>query len=430
MRIIILFFLFLFITSTVFSQDYNFDVSEFEKKSLEFSGTVEFRPSLIIPENKSLSWNLKYFNMNNTPNLLDNYLLLVSPIIKFENKGLSVYGSGDGRITYNNLDNDWAFNISLLEGYGKYEFNPRWSILLGKKLYKWGKGYIYNPVSYAGRQKDVNNVDVSLEGYYSFSIEYVKSFSLKVLKNLSQELVIIPVYKKLNDDYRTGDRHWFFSRTYFLIVNTDYELFFNMSEEFDYRIGVAIAHNILTNWEIHGEFSFLSEEEKMLIAETSYPEPRIENNIIQSIVGTRYLSPFNATFYLEYIYNGAGLNNQEIQDWYTSAQNVLESQNIQAINLMSKEWFLNMNKQFVMKHYLYFKIQYPEPFYFLYLTPSLYFLFNMVDKSFISGLDMNYKRFNAVSFNTKLIWLYGEPNSEFGSKISELKIELNAKYFF
>ncbi|RKX69960.1 hypothetical protein DRP43_03870 [candidate division TA06 bacterium] len=416
--------------STVFSQGYDFDVSEFEKKPLEFSGTIEFQPSFIIPEKKSLSWNLKYFDKNNTPNLLDNYLLLLAPIVKFEKKGLSLYGASDSRISYNNFENDWVFNICLLEGYGRYEFNPRWSILLGKKLYKWGKGYIYNPVSYAGRQKDVNNVDVSLEGYYSVSVEYVKSFSLDVLKNLSQETVIIPVYKKLNDDYGTGDRHWFFSRTYFLIVNTDYELFFNMSEQFDYRIGMAIAHNVLTNWEIHGEFSFLPEVEKILIAENSYPEPHIVNNAIQSIIGTRYLSPFNATFYLEYIYNGAGLNNQEMQDWYISAQNVLEAQNRQAINIMSKEWFLNLNRQFVMKHYLYFKMQYPEPFYFLYFTPSLYCLFNVVDKSFLGGLDMNYKRFDAVNLNMKLIWLYGKTNSEFGSKISELKIELNVKYFF
>jgi hypothetical protein len=417
-------------TSTVFSQDYDFDVSEFEKKPIEFSCTVEFRPSLIIPEKKSLSWSLKYFDNSNTPNLLDNYLLLAVPIVKFRKKGLSVYGSGDIRVAYNNIENDWAFNICLLEGYGRYEFNPSWSVFLGKKLYKWGKGYIYNPVSYAGRQKDVNDIDVSLEGFYSVSVEYVKSFSLKMLKNLSQEFVIIPVYKKLNDDYSTGDRHWFFSRTYFLIVNTDCELYFNISEEFDYRTGIATAHNILTNWEIHGEFSFLPEVERVLIAENNYPEPKIAKNNIQSIVGTRYLSPFNATFYLEYIYNSAGLNNREMKDWYTSAQNILESQNAQEINLITKEWFLNLNKQFVMKHYIYFKIQYPEPFHFLYFTPSLYSLFNVADKSFLGGLDMNYKRFNTISFNMKLIWLFGKTNSEFGSKTSELKIELNAKYFF
>ena len=426
----VLIFLLLFIASPVFSQDYDFDVSEFEKKPFEFLGTTEFRPSLIIPEKKSLSWKLKYFDKNSTPNLMDTYLLLVVPSAKFIQNGLSVYSSGDGRIIYNNPEKLLDFDLSLLEGYCKYEFNPRWSVLLGKKLYKWGKGYIYNPVSFAGRQKDVNNVDASLEGYYSASVEYVKSFSSKVLKNLSQEIIVIPVYKELNDDYDTGDKHWFLFRTYFLIVNTDYELFFTVSEDFGYKIGVAAAHNILTNWEIHGELSFLPEAEKMLISENGYPELHAEKNTIQSIVGTRYLSPFNATFYLEYIYNGAGLSKQEMQDWYTTAQNAFDSQNTQVIDLLRKNWFSNLNEQFIMNHYIYFKIQYPEPFYFLYFTPSLYLLFNVDDKSFLSGLDMNYKRFNAVSFNMKLIGLYGKTNSEFGSKMSELKTELNVKFFF
>ena len=38
--------------SLLFSDEYDFDVSEFEKKPFEFSGTAEFRPSLIIPEKK------------------------------------------------------------------------------------------------------------------------------------------------------------------------------------------------------------------------------------------------------------------------------------------------------------------------------------------------------------------------------------------
>jgi hypothetical protein len=426
----ILVFLLFLIASPVSSQDYDFDVSEFEKKTFEFSGTAEFRPSLIIPKKESLSWKLKYYDENSTPNLLDNYLVLVVPIMRLEKEGLSVHGAGDGRILYNNPENDWDFDFSLLEGYGKYELNPGWSVLLGKRLYKWGKGYIYNPVSYAGRQKDVNNVDASLEGYYAASVEYVKSFSSKLLKNLSQELVIIPVYKELNDDYSTGDRHWFFSRTYFLIVNTDYELFFNMSEELDYRIGVAAAHNILTNWEIHGESSFLPETEKMLIAENNCSESQTVENTIQSIIGTRYLSPFNVTFFLEYIYNGAGLSEQEMQNWYTSAENALVAQDRQAVYSIRKEWFLNLNKQFLMNSYLYLKIQYPEPFDFLYFTPSLYLLLNVVDESFLGGLDLNYKRFNALSFNMKLIGLYGKTDSEFGSKISELKTELNVKFFF
>ncbi len=416
--------------SLLFPDEYDFDVSEFEKKPFEFSGTAEFRPSLIIPEKKSLSWRLKYFDTTNSRKVLDNYLLLALPVAKFEKKGVLLYASTDARIGYNHPEKKWDFGITLLEGYGKYQFNPRWSILLGKKLYKWGKGYIYNPVSYAGRQKNVNDVDASLEGFYTAGVEYVKSFSSKVFKNISQELVFIPVYKKLNDDYCTGDRHWLVSRTYFLIYNTDFELFLNIAEDFDYKIGLAAAHNILANWEIHGELSYLPDIVKPLVSDNGYPQLHSKKNAIQSIAGTRYLAPFNATFYLEYIYNGAGLTDTEMASWYAVVHNALDAQNTQTLGRLRKQWFGSLNRQFFMNHYLYFKMQYPEPFNFLYFTPSVYLLMNLSDKSLLSGLDMNYKRFNRVSFNLKLVGLYGKTDSEYGSKISEVKTELRVKYFF
>ncbi len=430
MIIKVLFFLSLILPCILFPDEYDFDVSEFEKKPLEFSGTAEFRPSLIIPEKKSLSWQLKYFDATNSRKVLDNYLLLALPAVKFDKKGLLLYASGDVRTGYNHPENKWDFDITLLEGYGKYQFNPRWSILLGKKLYKWGKGYIYNPVSYVGRQKDVNDIDASLEGFYTAGVEYVKSFSSKVIKNLSQELVFIPVYKKLNDDYRTGDRHWLVSRTYLLVYNTDFEFFLNVAEDFDFTTGLAAAHNILTNWEIHGELSYLPDALKTLVTDNGYPQYQGKKHALQSIVGTRYLAPFNATFYLEYIYNGAGITDTEMASWYTSVHNALDSQNNQVLGRLRKQWFAGLNRQFIMNHYLYFKMQYPEPFNFLYFTPSVYLLMNLVDTSLLAGLDMNYKRFNRVSFNLKLAGLYGKTDSEYGSKISEVKTEMRILFFF
>lgn len=318
------------ITHLIFSSDYDFDVSEFEKKLYEFNGTMEFRPSLVIPEKESLSWRLKYFNENSTNDFLDSYLLLFLPRAKIERNGFSAIAAVDGRINYNHPTNEYDYNFSLLEGYSNYDINPRWSLQLGKKLYKWGKGYIYSPVSYAGRQKDVNDIDASLEGYYSVSVEYVKSFSSEFIKNLSQELIYVPVYKSLNDDYNTSDRQWFLSRTYFLMVNTDYEFYLNFSDKADYKIGAAAAHNILTNWEIHTDLSFLPETKKLLITDNNVPYLQTSKNTFQSIVGTRYLSSFDATFFLEYIYNGEGLNEKEMKTWRTSAENALTTRDIQA----------------------------------------------------------------------------------------------------
>ena len=355
------------VCNVLFADDYNFDMSEFEKKTFEVSGTVEFRPSITIPNIESPAWKLKYKGVENPPGFLDNYLLIGNPKIVFNKEKVSLLSLFDVRALYVRFDENLVTPFTLLEGYGKYEFNSNWNIQTGKKLYKWGKGYIYNPVSYAGRPKDVNDIDAALEGYYSLSVQYNKSIDSKILKNFSQETVVIPVDKKVNSDYQTGDKHWFLNHSYLLILDADIDVFYNISGDLDYSVGFATAYNILTNWEVHAELSSVN---------------------LESIIGTRYLTSYDATFYLEYLYNG--------------------------------------NDTF----HLYFKAQYPEPFNLLYFTPSIYTLVNTVDQSYLSALDLNYKRFDNLSFNFKVVSMVGDKKSEYGKKMSKYKTELNIKYYF
>ncbi len=414
----------------VSAEEYNFDASEFDKKPIEFFGTSEIRTSFILPEKNSLSWQLKYPNQSEQPRLLYNYLSIISPSLKITKNGFLLFVSTDGRYVYNATENSREFYSSMLEGYMKYEFNPKWNVLLGKKLHKWGKGYVYNPVSYASRQKDVNDIDALLEGYYTASIQYVKSFSSQVLKSVSQEFVFLPVYNELNNDYGESNTNWIFSHTYFLLFNTDYDLYLSFSDLSDYRIGFTTSHNLLTNWEVHSELSYLPKISKNIILDDGQIISQDEESIVQSIVGTRYLASFNSTFFIEYIYNGAGLSSDETDKWYSAVSDAVDSGNLQNINKIKLPWFSTMNRQFVMNHYFYFKIQHPEPFSILYFTPSLYLLYNMTDNSFLGGMDLNYKRFDNISFNLKVVGLSGSSQSEYGSKISKLKTELIAKYYF
>lgn len=412
------------------ADDYNFDVSEFEKKTFEFSGTIEFRPSLAIPQKQSTAWELKYFENNNPPKLLDNYLLIATPSAKFEKNKILFYSTADLRVEYNNPECKWDYRVNLLEGYGKYEFNSNWNLLAGKKLYEWGKAYIFNPVSYAGRTKDVNDIDASLEGYYSTSLQYNKSFSSSILSNFSNETVFLPVYKEINSNYSGGDKHWLLNHLYFLVLNTDIHIFINIAQDHDFSLGFAAAYNILTNWEIHGELAYLPQINSTVIGSNTMLNLNNKSDIIQTIIGTRYLTEFDATFYLEYLYIGNGYNQKEMDFWYTVANNALASEDTQHINSIRKYWFENLSKQFLMQNYLFFKVQYPEPFNLLYFTPSLYILLNIDDKSFMTGFDMNYKRFENINFNFKLVGLYGDVLSEFGSKISKVKTELNVEIYF
>lgn len=430
MKTMFVMLIFHFTTLSLAADEYEFDVSEFAKKPLTFANIVEFRSTFIFPEEKSYAAKLKYYNQIETPTVLDNYLLSLTPSLSFDNKGFQLKFTGDVWGRYNHPESDWEFDATLFEGYLKYEFNPQWHILLGKKSYKWGKGYVFNPSSFASRQKDVNNVDAALEGFYSASVQYVKSFTESVMQMIAQEIVFLPMYKKINESSNVNSQHWAFLHTYFLLFNTDYDLFIALSQDFDYKLGLGIAHNIRTNWEVHAELAYLPKETKKMLNRDASVFTKELNNTMQTVVGTRYLTPFNTTFYLEYIYNGIGLTKTEANQWYTNTRNILTLANAKKIKGLKKQWFSSMNKQYLMNHYFYLKMQHPEPFHFLYFTPSLYVLLSVSDQSFLMGLDMNYKRFEAVNFNIKVVGLYGKSNTEFGTKMSELKTEFSLKWYF
>jgi hypothetical protein len=414
-----------------YAGEYDFDVSEYEKKAFEYSAILQFRPSLVLPNTKGTMWRLKYSQMPEAPNVVDTYQFIANPAAQFDKNSLHLFGSADFRIGYNRPDNNWQYSLAILEGYLKYQFNTNWSLLAGKKLYRWGRGYSYNPVAYGDRLKDLNDIEAAREGYYSAAVQFNKSIALPGLKNFSHEMVILPVYKVINKGYQGGDRHWLLNHSYFLVYNIDLDFYYNVAYNLDYSLGVSAAYNILTQWEIHGELSYFPQSEVYGIRSDSSLLSKQKNDIVQTIIGTRYLAPFNATFFLEYIYNGAGVNLNEAELWYLAAEHALENQNEQIIRRIRTLWNEKFNTQFLMQQYLYFKVNYPEPFTLLYVTPSVYSLVNIADKSFMAGIALNYTRFDALVCVARYIIMHGkDAMTEFGSKIGAMKFEVDVQYYF
>jgi len=86
--------------------------------------------------------------------------------------------------------------------------------------------------------------------------------------------------------------------------------------------------------------------------------------------------------------------------------------------------------QFVMRKYAYLKFSQPEIFNILYLNPSLYAIINIDDHSFSAGVDISYTRFTNIRLSLKYGLLYGEKNSEYGSKPGMHKLGLKAEWSF
>jgi hypothetical protein len=88
---------------------------------------------------------------------------------------------------------------------------------------------------------------------------------------------------------------------------------------------------------------------------------------------------------------------------------------------VSKNYFSGTE---LMRDYLYLKVSWPEPFNWVYFTPSIYTICNINDGSSIVGVPLSYKPITNYEI---IFWptiFMGKDNTEYGSKQYESKLEL------
>jgi hypothetical protein len=88
------------------------------------------------------------------------------------------------------------------------------------------------------------------------------------------------------------------------------------------------------------------------------------------------------------------------------------------------------NSQFITTDYVFFKASHPDPFNFVYFTPSIYTIVNILDRSMMAGLEMTYSRSRNLLFTGRYITFLGKNESEYGSKPAQHRIELRLKWSF
>ena len=74
-----------------------------------------------------------------------------------------------GNISQGNTYQGWSNDSRLYQGYLTLKPSDSWSFDVGKKTFKWGKGYAWNPVAFLDRPKDPTDPDLALEGFTGVS---------------------------------------------------------------------------------------------------------------------------------------------------------------------------------------------------------------------------------------------------------------------
>ncbi|MDP8208396.1 MAG: hypothetical protein P9L92_17145 [Candidatus Electryonea clarkiae] len=428
--------LFLFVSTILFFQpataiageNYDFDMEEFEPKKFKWGGYSE-----IMLERIDLNTGSAIYKLNFHDDPL-NDLNRFNGALQLEfsyRKGIGAFNSvlrakaGMDDIGWSDTEDVYEANLSLKP-------SPYVTIDLGKKVFRWGKGYAWNPVGFIDRPKDPNNPEESLEGYSGASIDLIKSFN-GALQTVALTTVVLPVREGINEDFGEINHLNLATKLYLLYQDTDIDFVIFNGESRSTRYGVDFSRNLVSNFEIHGEFARLTDLKQNYLSETGTLYNR-ELSAIRYLLGMRYLTESDITTIIEYYHNGAGFSESELERFYQ----LIDDADAQLLNTGTDALFQtakNISKMGYSspqsgRNYLYMKISQKDPFDILYFTPGLIAILNLNDQSSSISPEMLYTGFTNWEIRLRFTSLIGGNFTEFAEKQNKNKLELRVRYHF
>ncbi len=410
-------------------QEYKFEISEIEKKPYHLGGYGEFRPVLNGQDQNGALYKLRFYNRDEG-RTIEEYNFRLQLEGSYEQGIARVFARANGDLTH--TYEGWLDNTSLYEGFLSLKPSNSFTLDIGKRTLKWGKGYAWNPVAFIDRPKDPDEPDLALEGFWVLSADWIQSFS-GPLKTLSFTPVFVPVIKHINDDFGKIDQANFAAKLYLLFYDTDIDFIVFTGGSRTSRYGVDFSRNITSNLEVHGEFAYIEDFQKRYV-DSNGNILSSTSDAVSYLLGVRYLSQQETTYILEYYRNGMGFTKDEFRDFYQFVGRAYDNYQAtgsdallgRAVNLSQG----NYGRPNPMSDYLYLRISQKEPFDILYFTPALTTIVNLNDTSFSIAPELAYTGFTNWELRLKAIFLVGGRETEFGEKPNDYRIELRARYYF
>ena len=429
--------LLLFNVQPVHSQDkYQVDLSELEKeiaqtasKPYYLGGFFEFQPILfgIDRDNALAKLNFDLLRRGTTFEQL-NFLLRLEG--SYTKDIFSVFFQTDTLVQNQILG--WQEGTKLLQGLVSLRPTPNLSLEAGNKVFKWGKGYAWSPVDFVDRPKDPEDPEELRQGFTVFNTSWNQSF-LGPLKNAALSMVGLPVYDHVNTDFGQLNHVNFATKLYLLLYDTDIDLMLLTGSSRTTRYGFDFSRNITTNLEVHGEWARINNF-KLTTINAQGVGTTNEWDAISYLLGLRYLSPQETTYILEYYHNGTGLTQSQFADFVTFTNNsyatFLSTGNNSGLIKASQLADAVYGKPNPMRDYLYFRASQKEPFDILYFTPALTSIINLQDGSLVIIPELAYSPITNVDLRLRTPVLIGGPNTEYGAKQNDYRIEFRLRYYF
>nr|MBF0223411.1 hypothetical protein [Desulfobulbaceae bacterium] len=430
-RIVLLFYssiCFFLLQGIAWSSEYKFDLDEFEKKSFDWGGYAELKWDRIdINQDGALARLNSYQDTRSSLDRISSILQLDGNL----NKGIVDF-NWLMQASAQQDQTAWGDSVDIFAAYASIKPTPMVTVDLGKKVFKWGKGYAWNPVGFIDRPKDLNNPEDSLEGYVGAGLDLIKSFS-GPLQTVALTSVALPAWQEVNEDFGEINNINFAVKLYLLYWNTDIDFVLFSGNSRSKRYGVDFSRNVTTNFEIHAELAHIPDQMvRLLAADGSLAT--CEQPDTSYLLGFRYLTVNDITTIVEYYHNDDGYTSSESDHYYQLIRDAqVQFDSTGANTLFQKAAADNLNgynKPQSGRNYLYAKVTQKEPFNLLYFTPGVTAITNLDDGSYSVSPEAVYTGFTNWEMRLRFSWLNGDYNSEYGEKTNTNRAEVRLRYFF
>jgi len=415
-----------FLQMPVWAEEFDFDISRYEKKSFEFGGYLEVKPEYRYFNEDSVFYRINFPPTDKQPTSDDRYsgILELEGLYRFGASSVNFQAQATAQHDFYGGGSDAAF----FQFYYRHS-SDKLTLELGKRTLRWGTGYAWNPVGFIQRPKEPSDPELSREGFFIASLDYVKSFD-GPLQALTFTTLLLPVSNSINEGFSPEEGINLAGKLYLLYRDTDIDFLFLTEGSRSGRVGLDFSRNLATNLEIHGELAWIHDQTRFVLDGDDTLNTHMKDST-SYLLGLRYLSARNTTYILEYYHNDSGLSKQEAGLFFERVDSGDEkgdlAQDANARDIANKAGFFTPN---YMRDYLHLRVLQKEPFDIVYLTAEITSIINLQDHSYSFIPGLSYTGLQNTELRLRAALNRGPHHTEFGEKLVETRFELRLRYFF
>lgn len=409
--------------------DITFDASEFEKRVFDIGGYGELWPEYVPSSQGGALYQLAFFGREQQEEL-SRTAAVVDLEGRYNRDIVTLYFRTHSSVLWS--VNGQTEEQQLFEGVLALQPLANLSVETGKKASRWGKGSFWNPVGFIERPKDPNDPDLARQGFWMAGGDWIKSFDGS-LQAISFTPVIVPTVEGINKDFGEAGFVNVAGKFYMLYRDTDVDVMFLTSGSRTARVGVDFSRNLAPNFEVHGEYAYIADYERILLSPVPGCKVRSdgERNVISYLLGMRYRSDQDVAYTLEYYVDGTGNSAEQQSRYYECVHTAWQEENGDLMaRLQTEQLAKRYAKPNPMRKYLGLRVTWNEPLDILYVTPALQAFYNLEDASFQLAPEMTYTGLDNFEFRLRGTIPIGSELTEWGEKANEYKVDLRMRYYF